>query len=316
MTTRVRTVALLIGLDACGLTAPRLCTAQIQLPFVNLGLTNFEDGLALPGWIIQEFPDLYNADELKDANGNTVPGRNRLAANSTITHVAFVSGQRFLGGWLSFELLQPLVETDLHLASGSYAGARGFADLTVTGGVQWAPMKIGSGVFAHRLMMSVGAPTGEYSDDRPISIGNHFWVFDPYYAVTYETGAIEFSARLHYLWNSVNHDPFVGYGVNSVQAGQAFHMNYSASYEVAKNVRVGFNGYWLQQTTDNRITGLRVPGSLERTVGLGAGVQVFVGRNVWLHLNEYSEAGVRNRPQGLSVTFRITKVIPTGRTAG
>lgn len=45
----------LIAVMLCGLTAPRPCLAQIQLPSVNLGLTNFEDGFAVPGWFFQEF---------------------------------------------------------------------------------------------------------------------------------------------------------------------------------------------------------------------------------------------------------------------
>lgn len=72
-------------------------------------------------------------------------------------------------------------------------------------------------------------------------------------------------------------------------------MNYSASYEVISKVRVDFNGYWLQQTTHDKLDGVNVPISLERTVGLGAGIQVFSGRNTWVHVNAYKEIDVRNR---------------------
>lgn len=312
----LRTVARerLIPLMLCGLTAPRLCVAQVQLPTVNLGLTNFEDGFAVPGWFFQEFADFYNADELKDSSGNVVPGRNRLSANSTTTHAVYVSQERFLGGWLCFEALQPWVDLDVDLATGGDSRVHGLGDLTVGAGLQWAPRKVGDGVFVHRFILDVGVPTGKYSDAQPVNVGNHFVVLDPYYAFTYERGKVEFSARLHYLWNSVNHDPFVGFGVNNVQPGQAFHMNYSASYEIVKNVRVGFNGYWLQQLTDHKIDGVNQRGSLERTVGLGGGIQVFSGRDAWLHLNAYSETDVRNRPRGFSVTLRVSKVVPSAKT--
>jgi hypothetical protein len=36
-----------------------------------------------------------------------------------------------------------------------------------------------------------------------------------------------------------------------VQPGQAFHMNYAISYEVTSGIRVGLNGYWLKQLTDD-----------------------------------------------------------------
>ena len=42
-------------------------------------------------------------------------------------------------------------------------------------------------------------------------------------------------------------------------ASASTHLNYAASYEVRKNFRLGFNGYWLQQTTDHRINDVAVP---------------------------------------------------------
>jgi hypothetical protein len=44
-----------------------------------------------------------------------------------------------------------------------------------------------------------------------------------------------------------------------------------------KNVRLGFNGYWLQQLTHHQINGSDVSNSKERTVGLGPGVQLGSG---------------------------------------
>jgi len=192
-------------------------------------------------------------------------------------------------------MLQPWVNLDVRLADGISSTVRGLGDLTIGAGLQWAPKKIGNGVFVHRFVLDVGVPNGSYSDRQPINIGNHFVVVDPYYALTYALGKWEVSARLHYLWNSVNHEPYAGFGVDTVQAGQAFHMNYSVSYEVITNVRIGFNGYWLQQLTDHKINDINLPDSLERTIGLGVGIQFFSGRDFWIHLNGYKETDVRNR---------------------
>jgi hypothetical protein len=288
-----------------------ICVAQVQLPTVNLGLTNFEDGFAAPGWILQEFPDFFDASQLKNSEGRTVPGTNHLISVSTTSHLVYVGEQRVAGGWLAFEVLQPWVHLHADFGNGPPSTVRGFADLTAGGGVQWAPIPVGGGVFASRLMLDVTAPTGRYDDRQPVNLGNHFVAVNPYYALTYEIRKFEVSARLHYLWNSTNHDPFVGFGDHSVQAGQAFHMNYSASYEIVHNVRVGFNGYWLQQFTEDKANDIALPHSLERTVGLGAGIQVLAGRMSWFHLNGYKETDVRNRPQGFSVTFRYTKAFPS-----
>jgi len=117
-------VALLFGASLL----PALCFAQVQLPTVNLGLTNFEDGFAVPGWFLQEFPDYYDADKLKDSQGNTVPGSNHLISLSTTTHVVYVTQQRFFGGWLAFEVLQPFVDLRVDFANGPSSTIRGFAD--------------------------------------------------------------------------------------------------------------------------------------------------------------------------------------------
>jgi hypothetical protein len=242
-----------------------------------------------------------------------MPGTNRITAYSTTTHIAFVSEARIFGGWLLGEALQPLVDLDVQLANGTASRVRGLGDLTVGAGLQWAPHKIGKGVFVQRAMLDVGVPTGRYSDLQPVNVGNHFALVDPYYAFTYERSKVEFSARVHYLWNSTNSDPFVGFGVKNMQPGQAFHMNYATSYELFKNVRLGFNGYWLQQLTDHRIDGVSVPNSKERTVGLGPGIQLG-GRGIWFRLNSYIETDVRNRPSGIKVTFRISKAMPTSES--
>ena len=291
-------------------TAGNPTVAQVQLPAVNLGETNFEDGFAAPGWLLEEFPEGYVAGELRDGRGNTIPGRNRLTTDSTTTHVAYISKKRVLGGSLAGEVLQPLVDVDVRLANGTSSRVRGLGDLSFGPGLQWAPKKIGNGVFVHRFVFDVTVPTGTYSDRRPVNLGNHFVVVNPYYALTYERKKIEFSARLHYLWNSANNDPFAGFAIRNMQPGQAFHVNYAASYEVRKNVRLGFNGYWLQQVTDHRINNVDVPYSKERTVGLGPGLQLG-GRDIWFRLNGYLETDVRNRPSGVKVTFRISKALPT-----
>jgi len=288
----VRTVALLIAVAFWASATPGVCFAQVQLPAVNLGETNFEDGFAAPGWLINDRRPVNVAGELRDGHGNPVPGRNRLITDSTTTHVAFISKKRVLGGWLAGEALQPLVDVDLQLANGTSSRVRGFGDLTFGPGLQWAPKKIGSGVFVHRFVFDVTVPTGTYNDRRPVNIGNHFVVVNPYYALTYERKKIEFSARLHYLWNSANNDPFAEFGIRNMQPGQAFHVNYATSYELWKNVRLGFNGYWLQQVTDDRINNVHVPYSRERTVGLGPGLQLG-SRDIWFRLNGYLETDVR-----------------------
>lgn len=304
---RLSWLVLVVALSA--LVVPCLCVGQAQLPTVNLGETNFEDGFAFPGLFVEEFPESYAASGLWDGHGNRLPGRSHLIAESTTTHVAWITKKRVLGGWFAAEVLQPLADLDVRLGDGSSSRVRGFGDTTFGPGVQWAPKKIGNGIFVHRFVLDVTVPTGTYSNKRAVNIGNHFVSLDPYYALTYERKKIEFSARFHYLWNSANNDPFTGFHIRSIQPGQALHINYATSYEVRKNLRLGFNGYWLQQTTDHRINDIAVSHSKERTIGLGPGIQLG-GQGFWFRMNAYLETDVRNRPSGVKVTLRISKLFP------
>lgn len=303
-------MSLVLLAHVLALLTPHLCMAQVQLPAVNLGETNFEDGFAAPGVFAQVFPDTYVAGERKDAEGNRIPGQSRVITYSATTQLVFVSKTRVLGGWLAGELLQPLVDLDVRLPDGASSRVRAVADLTFGGGLQWAPKRVGRGVLAQRVVFDVTVPTGSYSDTQPINIGNHFIALDPHYAVTYVRKQIEFSARLHYLWNSINDDPPVQFNLRNTQAGQAVHLNFATSYEVRKKVRVGFNGYWLQQTTDHRTNDIAVPNSAERVVGLGPGVQLG-GPEAWFHLNAYVETAVQNRPSGVKVTLRVSRLWPS-----
>jgi len=307
---RLRAVAAVLATVLGIIGSPCLGFGQVQLPSVNLGGSNFEDAFGAPGWLLQEFVEGDFANELKDSRGETVPGPNRITAYSATTHVVFVSQRHVLGGWLAGEILQPMADIDVQLANRPRSRVRGLADLTAGVGFQWAPTKLGDGVFADRLILDFGLPTGKYSDTNAVNIGNNAVVVEPFYAFTYEIKNIEFSARFHYLWNSVNHDPFVGFGVRNVQAGQAVHVNYSVSYEVQKNVRVGLNGYWLQQVTKDEVNGVPIANSLERTVGLGLGLQI-QDKNIWYHLNGYEEFDVRNRSRGAKVIFRLSIAMPS-----
>jgi hypothetical protein len=51
------TPILFIWTMGCALAFPHIARAQVSLPTVNLGDTNFEDGIAGPRLLAEEFPD-------------------------------------------------------------------------------------------------------------------------------------------------------------------------------------------------------------------------------------------------------------------
>ena len=95
--------------------------------------------------------------------------------------------------------------------------------------------------------------------------------------------------------------------LGTIQPGQAFHANYAASYEVVKGVRLGINGYALQQLTEDKVDGRSQANSEERVFGIGPGIK-WSGNGLSLYLNSYFETGAENRPEGTKVVFRLSKV--------
>jgi hypothetical protein len=304
-----KTFAIVLGMGLL-FGAGRGAAADLPLPPVNLGDTSFEDGVAFPGWLAEETVGYFHAGQLNDAQGGKIPGSNSLTTVSATTHLAYLTNLRLLGAFYGAELLLPLADVDLETSFGPNDRERGVGDLIVSPLIlQWTEQKLFGVPYFHRFVLSVTLPTGAYDPKRPVNAGSHLFSVNPSYAFTIMPAAkVEVSARLHYLWSSQNRDPFVGLGAGTVQPGQAVHANYAASYEVADGVRLGVNGYVLQQLTADEIDGVGQTSSKERVLGIGPGIKLG-SHGMALYLNGYYEMGVENRPNGAKVVLRLSKVL-------
>ena len=304
-----KVLAAIIGLTLflCAGYAP--AADYVHLPPVNLGVTNFQDGIAFPGLIVAEFIGYYHAGQFNDHQGDKIPGSNEITTLSATTQIAYLSKVRLLGGFVGAEIILPLVDIDMNTSFSPKDRERGVGDLIVNPfALQWTDHKLFGMPYFHRFLFSIALPTGDYDRNRAVNAGSNIFSINPYYAFTIiPTDKLELSARLNYLWNSKNDEPFVRMGAEDIQPGQAFYANYAASYEVVKDVRLGINGYFLQQLTEDKVDGHSQSDSKERVFGIGPGIQ-FRGNMVSLHLNGYFETGAENRPEGAKVIFRISKV--------
>jgi len=280
----------------------------VSLPPVNLGDTNFVDGPANPGWFFEQVIDLYHAGQIDDANGEKVPGRNKLSTVTFITHLAYFTRYKLFGGYIGAEVLLPVAGADLDTASQPQARARGVGDMNINPFMlQWNDQNLFGKPFFGRFDFQVVVPTGQYDSSRPLNIGNNVVSLNPYYACTiFPTNKLEISARAHYLWNSENDSPYGGLHASSIQPGQAVHMNLAMSYEILNGLRLGINGYALQQLTDDKLNENSLPDSKERIFGIGPGL-VYNGDKWWIYLNGYFETGAENRPQGMKVVLRYSR---------
>jgi hypothetical protein len=293
-------IALLVG-------SLKAHAGPVSLPPVNLGDTSFIDGLAYPGWLYEETINGYHADQFNGAGAQKLPGRNTLTTFAVITHLAYLSHYQLFGGYFGAEVLLPLAGADLELSSQPRRREEGMGDLIVSPFIlQWNDERFFGRPFFQRFDIAMDLPTGRYDSSRALNIGNNVVTLNPYYAFTiFPTPKLELSARLHYLWNSENDSPYDGLRASSIQPGQAFHANVATSYEVLKGVRLGINGYVLQQLTDDQMNGHTIANSKERVFGVGPGL-VYNRDKFWIYLNSYFETGAENRPEGTKVTLRFS----------
>ena len=277
---------------------------DVPLPPVNLGQSGFLDGVAGPGWLFEATVELFSSDEFKGPSGDTLPGDADLDTWVTMIHVAKITEKRLLGGFYGVEILVPIVGIDMDMPLVNDKNS-GLGDITVSPFlIQWTDGRLFGKPFYARLNFPVTFPTGDYNESRAANIGSNIWRFNPYFAFTiFLTPKLETSWRLHYLWNGKNDSPPHSFGAQSIEPGDAFHLNFALSYEINPKMRVGIAGYYLKQTTDDRIDGVGVPDSREKVFGIGPGI-MYGDRSSTYIVNYYFEDDAENRPEGDRLVFR------------
>ena len=293
----------LAGLALCAVPV-----AAYDLPAVNLGFTSFLDGgpPAGPGHYLSEYVQYYTSDEFK---GNAPPG-SEVNVTVAMTQYIYQSGQPLLlGGKWGVNVMLPLVSFDSDDTFGFLSdNGTGLGDLLIGPYLQWDPVMGANGpLFMHRIELQTILPTGKYDRNKALNQGSNHWSFNPYWSATAFFGPkVTASWRLHYLWNGKNDEAFVGSGAQEVQPGQAFHGNFAAAYEVLpKQLRLGVNGYYLDQFTDSEYDGVKVKGTQEKVLAVGPGLVWHFSQDAHLFANAYVETKADNRPQGERYNLRF-----------
>lgn len=284
-----------------------------QQPSVNLGLTSFMDGgpPAGPGFYFAEYVQYYTADRFSDAAFPTAGAD--IDVWVSLNQFLYQSNTPVLfGGKWGLDVIVPIVWLDASPDAILSTNSSGVGDLLVGPYLQWDPIMGANGpLFMHRVEFQMIFPSGSYDDDKVLNPGANAFSFNPYWAATYFiTPKWTVSGRFHYLWNAENDDPFVGFGLDSAQAGEAVHANFATSYEVMpKQLRLGLNGYWFKQisaTEGKNQAGTTIDLEDEEMVfAIGPGALLSFSQNTHLFFNAYWETESDSRPEGERFVVRL-----------
>ena len=273
---------------------------------INLGYTSFMDGAppAGPGFYLAEYLAYRSAYGVRN---NPVDASDpHLDVWVNLNQFLYQSDTPILfGGKWGLDVIVPFVSIRGEPAPLPDDNG-GMGDLTVGPYLQWDPIMGKNGpIFMHRIELQTIWPTGHYTDEKLLNPGANHFSFNPYWAGTFFfTPQWTASWRLHYLWNADNDEPFVGFGVNKVEPGQAFHANFASSYEVVpKMLRLGANGYYLVEITESKHDGVKQ--GREEVLGIGPGLLFSFSQNTHVFFNSYFETDVHYRPQGNLFVLRL-----------
>jgi hypothetical protein len=280
---------------------------------MNLGATSFYDGFGgNPGesaW--QTYIGYSRSTALKDNEGNdlTVINEPGFTVYSMINQYSYLfdTDMKVLGGHLGIDTIIPMAALDTSFKPGPpYPGLQlqdngtGLGDPTVSLFIQYDPINVGGHpVFVSRLSAGVTMPFGKYDADKDFNTGNNIWSFDLYYAMTLLLGPKwSISLRPQYYYNFKNDDPASSFpldaGVEDIQPGQSFSMNYNVSYKLNDNIALGLGGYYLKQITDDKINGKDIQNSKEKAFGFGPEFLLDLGHHKFF-LTAFRESNVENR---------------------
>jgi hypothetical protein len=257
----------------------------------------FAGMLPTPGWYGVLYANYYHASRFNDSHGNSsIPGFN-FSAEVLAARLFYMSNFKIAGGRVGAFAIGSVASLQSSSAS-SKDHRNGVGDITVGPTLGWD-----FGAFHPLVALDIVLPVGGYDMARGLNTGGNYYSFRPIFAFTYlPANGLEVSAKITYTFNVRNPD-------TDYRSGQIFHFDYSLSYPVTKDLRLGVNGYYINQTSDDYQFGSSVNGDgfRGRVAAIGPAAHYQYGK-VGVDLKVLKEFAARNRPEGMSVWAKV--VVP------
>jgi hypothetical protein len=273
------------------------------------GAENWLAGVAPPpgNYFLNYFG--HYGGSLHNGNGDKVPGVS-LSTWFNAFRFIHINEMRILGGNYSAHIIVPIVHQRMKL--GDHDSVTGLGDITISPfGLNW---HLGNWHWVAAL--DIRLPTGQYKAGNPRkSIGANYWSIEPLFAVSWlsEKGW-EISSKFMYNIKSKNKEfrfamdePKMDYA-----SGDELHIDFLAGKRFGL-WGVGLSGYYLKQTTNDKLDGQTIssrlgpwsPGRKGEVFAIGPSVSynsptgtMFIAQ--WQH-----EMHVKNRFQGYTAWLKL-----------
>jgi hypothetical protein len=246
-----------------------------------------------PGFYFLNYLSSYNADKLRDNNGNKIPVDFKLDAVANVFRFVYVSKMNVLGGNLLFHTIVPVANVHVSVA-GNGESKTGLGDIVVGPALAWHMKNL------HLVAaLDIVTPTGSYDEKDLANIGRNYWSFNPIFAVTYlSDGGWETSGKLQYFINTKNKS-------NDYRSGDEFSMDYLLGKHIG-NLNIGINGHYLLQTTDDSMKSepANFDGNRGSVLSVGPAIQ-YNYKNMFFTAKYQFDTNVKNRPEGQTFWFKF-----------
>jgi hypothetical protein len=183
----------------------------------------------------------------------------------------YVSGfytfqQPVLGGHLQIGAAVPVGYVDVKAGIDTSLGSRNVSDhdTDIGDSMTSAALYWQSGNFHFKLAQSLFLPTGGYSAGNLANVGRNYWGFGTSLAATWLNAATgtEVSVIPGIMLNTKN-------TATDYQSGNEFYFDYTLNQFLAKNLAVGFQGYYYRQVSDDSGSGAKLGGFQGSSFGIG-----------------------------------------------
>lgn len=255
-----------------------------------------------PGVYLRDYNVAYIASRINDVNGHEVPGLDADAfIYANVPRLIWITDKQLLGGFLGVDALLPLQYTSLDIKAGPNTvlnhATFGIGDVFAEG--TWSKhIK----QFDFSLAAGVWAPSGNTAPPPTTRAGLGYWTQMLTAGATWYIDSEKkwaLSALNRYEFNFEKED-------TEITPGQAYTLEYGASYAVSKTVDVGIAGYYQQQVTED--SGPGASSQRDRVAGVGPEVSVFYPRIMFGWSLRYAyEFMAEDRLQGHTLALTMTK---------